>query len=139
SSLDSEGGNLRGGVEFMLTSLLRGEVGAGYLWQDYADPGTPSIDGYSYLLGLTWNPTPLMTLNVTGEREVKDAPDTGTGGRIQSSVVAQLDYEVLRNLILSGRLRFEQDEYVDSAREDTIWRPGVLVDYYINRNFAVGA
>ena len=138
-AFDSHGFTALAGLEFALTTLLHGELGLGYFRQQYDSPTVPDLEGPSYLANLIWNPTPLMTVTLSGKRQVQDSAGTGAVARIESSFEAVLDYELLRNLIISPRLRFVHEDYAGLARTDTLVQPGLKLEYLINRHVAVGA
>ena len=63
----------------------------------------------------------------------------GTGSYTTDTVGIGADYELLRNLILTGRASYEQHDYDDTARLDRVVRSGVSLTYLVNRNTAVSA
>ncbi|HEX2255836.1 MAG TPA: outer membrane beta-barrel protein [Afifellaceae bacterium] len=136
--LDSQGFVALTGLEFALTTLLHGEIGLGYLRQDYHSPDIAAVEGPTYLANLIWNATPLMTLSVKGARQVQDTTGAGAVARIESSFEAVLDYELLRNLIISPSLRFAHEDYAGISRSDTVLEPGLKLEYFVNRFLAVG-
>ena len=135
---DSLGLNTTIGVEFVLTSLLRGEAGVGYLVQDYEDPDQETASGFSYNGNLIWSATPLMTLTVSGKRAVSDSAEPDTGSRIQSTFLAVLDYELRRNLLLKPRFEVVADDFVDTSRHDLAYSPGIGITYLLNRHVGFG-
>lgn len=135
---NSEGYNLLAGVEFTLTSLMRGEVGIGYMQQTYEGIGQSDASGLKYTANLTWNATPLMTFTFKGERAVEETGLAASAGRIDSSLEVVLDYELRRNVIVSPSIGFTNEEYAGISRTDNVFYPGLKIDYLINRNFSVG-
>jgi hypothetical protein len=135
---DSQGFTALTGLEFALTTLLHGEVGLGYFRQDYNSRAIGAVEGPSYLASLIWNATPLMTLTLSGERQVQDATGLGAAARVESGFQAVLDYELLRNLIITPSLRFAHEDYAGLARTDRVIESGLKLQYLVNRFFAVG-
>ena len=72
-NFDSEGVRALAGVEFAITNLVQGELGVGYIDQDYVSPAYADISDFSYSASVIWSPTPLMTVTVDGERVVSDS------------------------------------------------------------------
>lgn len=136
---DSHGYNLLAGLEFTLTTLMRGEIGIGYLGQTYEGAGFGEATGIKYSANLIWNPTPLMTVTLNGERKVDETGLTGSPGRTDSSIDVTLDYELRRNLIVSPSIAFTHEDYVGSSRRDNVFNSQLNIDYLINRNFSIGA
>ena len=79
-----------------------------------------------------------MTLSVSGERQVRDSTGAGAAARVESSFKAVLDYELLRNLIISPSLRFAHEDYAGLTRTDTVIEPALKLEYLLNRFVAVG-
>ncbi|MEH3045534.1 outer membrane beta-barrel protein [Sphingomonas adhaesiva] len=103
---DSRGARVEGGFRFELTSLLYGELRAGYLSQRYSDPRLSSANGLSFGGDLLWNVTPLTSIRVTADRRVDEAAQVNVAGNQVTELTTSVDHELLRNLILSGYLRY---------------------------------
>lgn len=132
---NSEGWRATGGVMFEITHLVSGEVGIGYMEQDYVGAGTAS--GWTYHAGLVWNPTPLMTVNLDADRTVEDTY-LDADGRIQDMLSLSLDYEVSRRLVLSPSIAFAYNDYETQAFDDWRNHAGLQADYEVNRFLSVG-
>src|SRR5262249_12250562 len=59
-TLNSHGWTVQGGVDFKITNLLVGRLGAGYLNRNYQDPRFRTVNGVSYDAQLIWNVTTLV-------------------------------------------------------------------------------
>lgn len=103
---DSRGVRVEGGLRFQLSSLLYGEVRAGYLSQRYEDPRLPSANGLSFGGDLLWNVTPLTSVRVTADRRVDEAAQLDVAGNEVTELTTSIDHELLRNVILTGYLRY---------------------------------
>jgi hypothetical protein len=133
---DSHGWRALTGVAFEITNLLKGEVGVGYVAQDY-DEGA-EVSDVSYHLGLVWEPTQLMTVRLDGDRLVGESSLKGSPGTIETSIRALVDYEVLRTLTISPFVGATFQEFIDSPVEAQAIFAGVGADYEINRFLSVG-
>jgi len=131
---NSKGLDVRAGANFELSNLVRGEIGVGYLHQSYTDRRFDDIDGLSVRAQLEWFPTQLTTVSFTGSRQVRDSGIPGAAGYLSSSYAAQVDHELLRNLILTAQLSYGDDDYKDFDRQDKYWRAGISGTYLMNRN-----
>ncbi|MEJ2459993.1 MAG: outer membrane beta-barrel protein [Novosphingobium sp.] len=105
---DSKGLRVEGGFRFDITSLLYGEVRAGYFQRNYADPTLEDTSGLSFGADLLWNVTPLTTLKVGADRRVDEAASTTIAGNRTTQFDASVDHELLRNLILSGDFMYRR-------------------------------
>ena len=135
---DSDGWRMLGGVEFGITPLITGEIGAGYLQQDFDDAVFSDVSAFIYAFGLQWMPTPLMTVNAKGERLLAESSLTTSSSRLDSIFELSVDYEVLRNLIISPGLSYRFQDFQNSGREDHVFEASVKADYLVNRHFHVG-
>ncbi len=136
---DSSGTEYLAGVNFELGALARGEIAAGYIQQDFDEAAYEDTDGFAARAQLEWFPSELTTVTVAGGRSVEDSATAGVGGLLSSNLSLAIDHELLRNVILNGRLIWGRDQYQGVDREDT--RGGVTVGatYLINRNIGVNA
>lgn len=137
---DAQGFDARGGLEFKLTSMLLGSFDLGYLAYDYDNPLIPSIDGLSAGARLMWLMTPLMTVTLFAERNVAEIAAPGEAeGRLDFTAGAQLDYEILRNLILSLEGSYKNEDFSGgTARTDDVMRLSAKLDYLLSRSVNFG-
>lgn len=151
---NSEGYTLAAGVDFDITSLIRGNVAVGYLEEEFDDPSLSTLDGTFVDAGIEWFPTDLTTLGLSASREAKPSnlfsvDDNGTpddftddrlfvadGGFLSTEIVLRADHELRRNIILSGSVGYGLDEYEDIDREDERIGASLGGTWLINRNFA---
>lgn len=136
---DSTGTEYVVGTSFEVSAGMRGEVAVGYIQQDFDENFYQDSDGFAARAQLEWFPTELTTVTVSGGRSIEDSATPGVGGLLSSNLSIGLDHELLRNVILNGRLTWGQDQYEGIDREDT--RVGVNVGgtYLINRNLGINA
>jgi hypothetical protein len=132
---DSTGWTVDSGVHFSMTHLLVGELFAGYQTQDYADAAFKSTNGFSFGADLKWFPTMLTTVSLDGARTIEDTSITGSSGYVSTRGQVSLDHELLRNIILSGKVAYETDDYQDIVRTDDIVSAQADGVYLINNNF----
>ena len=107
------------GADLDLTHLLRGEVGVGYLEQDYRAGAYRPAAGVAFRGSLDYLATPLTTFTLSGSRTVVDSDILGDGAYLSSNYALQVDHELRRNLILTARLGYGLDAYAGVDRTDT--------------------
>ncbi len=132
---DSTGWKIDSGVHFSMTHLLIGELFAGYQAQNYASAAFKSTNGLSFGADLKWFPTMLTTVSFEGARTIEDTSITGSSGYVSTRGQVSLDHELLRNIILSGKIGYETADYQDISRQDDIVSAQVDGVYLINNNF----
>lgn len=138
-SRDSDGVQFLAGANFELGAVTRGEVAVGYLKQNFDDPRLENIDGFGARAQVEWFPTQLTTVTFTGSRTVEDSATPGTGAYLSSNIGAQVDHELMRNVILTARAAYGEDEYDIINRRDERQSAGVSATYLLNRSIGVTA
>lgn len=136
---DSDGYTMDVGVEFDLGGLARGEIGLGYMNQKYVDPAFADTDGFSVEAMIEWFPTQLTTVTLSAQRGIEDSGIAAAAGFIGTSYAAQLDHELRRNIIVTGRLDYGNDTYQGIDREDERWGATARLTYLVNRNVGLQA
>jgi len=136
---NSDGYEARGGLEFAVTPLISGSVEAGYMSQSYENPLLQPVDGLSVKGELLWQATALMTVRAYAERNVAETITPGFGPRIDALVGGQVDYELLRNVIVKAGGSFKQEDFQDSPRKDDVTRWTAGIDYALTRHLRIGA
>ncbi len=102
------------GSAFEFRRLVRGNVYAGYRQRNYDVTAVGSYGAFTYGVDAAWFPTELMTVKVSGKQDFSDAAGQGAGGISvvnTRTVQGQVDYEVLRQMILSGTVAYASNSY----------------------------
>ena len=121
------------GASFDLARLLRGQVGVGYLDRTYERPAFKGAEGLALDGKVEYFPTTLTTITTTASRRVQDSGIPGVGGYIASAAAAQIDHELLRNLVLSGRFAYAENSYIAYSRKDEFVTSRFSGSYLLNR------
>ncbi len=136
---NSKGIETRAGLEFEVTHLVKGEISAGYFEQNYDQVGFSNTSGMAFKGGLLWNPTQLMTVNLSGERRVSETSVAGSSGHVDTLLTSKIDYEIMRNLIGSPFVNYTIEDYKGVNREDKTLQAGINMQLLINRHLSAGA
>lgn len=136
---DRSGDELRviGGAAFDLTPLIRTRVGVGYLTRHYDTAGVGNLSGLALDAQVDYLVTELTTISLSARRDVRDAIVVGSPGYIASRLTAEVDHELLRNLILIGRADLEKDDFSRIDRNDTLFHVGASALYTLNRSMVL--
>ena len=134
---ESHGEQVAGGANFDITKRIRGDVQLGWMRQEFSAPGLRPYSGFSALGTVEWFPSDLTTVTFTGSRAVADSAQAGAAIFVASAGAVQVDHELLRNLILTGKVGYEDDAYQGVARDDHLVNGYIGARYLMNRNLGV--
>ncbi len=129
----SQGETITGGLAFDLTGVTFGEVGVGFLNRNYQDPRFKSLQGVSAKISVTWNATPLMTARLDGARTVDETVVVGSSGVVDSTASLTVDHELLRNLLLNGKLGVIDAQYRNIPQHQVTLTDAFGATYLLNR------
>lgn len=135
---DNEGYRVLAGIQAEASRVLRGEISGG--WMSYRGSHEASVGGietYNYRARAYWEPTPLMLVMLFGGRDVGVSTEGGKSLSVTSDIGVKVDYELLRNLLLSGRFGFQNTDYRSTARHDNQYKGEFLAEYLLDRNWSV--
>lgn len=134
---NSHGLQALGGVTFALTSLITGEIGAGYLEQTFKSPLFPRVSGLDYRAQLAWNVTTLSTLTIHAARSIERSPLAGVAGIVSSNFGFVVDHELLRNVLLRGGFVYTSNSYTGVTQVNHRIGLNASARYLVNRNITL--
>lgn len=132
-TLDSNGYRALSGVTLGRANLLSGEIGGGYVSQQFDDPTIGTISGPSYHASLLWRPTRLLDIRARAEQLVTETSDTSSNGVLANAFQLGADYELLRNVVISLAGGYETDRFFGQTRKDNVTSTDARVKYMLNR------
>jgi uncharacterized protein (PEP-CTERM system associated) len=118
------------------------------LVQNFDQSGLGSTSAPDYGGQLVWNVTQLTTLTFNGLRVFNTGtPSSGTmfipgpagNGYLVTTLTANADHELLRNLLLNFNVGYENDSFQGITRTDNVYDASVGFRYLVNRNLFLGA
>ena len=127
------------GVTREVTALVLATVRLGYLSYDYADARLRNVNGFSYFGNLRWNITPLTTISGTAQRRLDETTSPVTAGDLRDEVELQVDHELLRQLILSGKVRYAGVRPAGVSASSREFEIGFGGHYYAGRSIRLEA
>ena len=134
---NSVGYEVLSGIRFELPVLARGEIGIGYQKTNYRDDRFRSFAGLALNSTVVFFPTQLTTVTLNAQRSVNDAGTQASSGYVALIVGAQIDHELLRQLIIGANAEFERDSFNGLDRRDRRFVVGATADYRLNRNMSL--
>ena len=129
---NSHGYRIDGGIEGMLTPLVRGSAYLGYLDQTYRAP-LANANGFDFGAQVDWFATELLTAHLKASRTIGDTTIFGASSVDERSVAASADYELLRNVILQAGAGYSDDKFQGVTRDDQITSANLTGRYLINQ------
>lgn len=136
---DSKGQQAQVGVNFEIAALMRGDIGVGYMRQEFDAATQKDLEGFSTTAQLAWAPTQLSTITLTAGRTIEDSAVADAVAYISTNLRARVDHELLRNVILTAQAGYGKDDYTGVVREDRRTSAGFGASYMMNRVLSVSA
>jgi hypothetical protein len=130
------------GLRVVPRHIIYGDVYIGYLRQVFATSGFGSVAAPDFGGRLVWDITRLTTLGFRAVRTFETSnPSIGiTGaGYLASIASANVDHELLRDLLVNAEASFENDSYQSVSRTDDVYTIGLGIKYLMRRNLYVGS
>ena len=140
-SLDLSSTEERGvsGFTADVSALVRASIGVGYIARSYNQPGFQAVSGLAANGLVQYFPTQLTTISASVRRTVEDSVDFNVSGFFDNQVRLRVVHELLRNVILSTYVNYENDDYRGISRNDNIATAGASALYRFSRNVGVNA
>lgn len=134
---DSREARVLAGFTFDLTDLVRAAIGVGYVHRDYQSSFYPSLSDVAVDARIEYFLTPITTITLGGRRAIEDSIVGPSPGYVATTANAQVDHELLRNLILTLRGGYERDSFKNITRRDRQFRIGGGANYTLFRNLVL--
>ena len=134
---NSKGFEFSTGADLEIGALFRGQVRVGYLHHTFADPNLAGVSGLAGRADVEWFPTELTTVAVYAGREIRDTGLLLSPASLSSSLGGQVDHELLRNVILTGKVDYSHDDFRGIDRKDDRFGISAGATYLMNRRVGV--
>jgi hypothetical protein len=131
---NSFGYGVDAGISFDITGLIFGELYGGLVWEEYEDSQfsdsgpKPNFGG-----GLSWNATPLTTVNFAASQTFEETTVNDAAGTYTTDASLGVDHELLRTLLLNANAGYIWDDYQDDSRDDHTFVGEIGATYLMNR------
>ena len=136
---DTDGYEIRLGAGLDITTVLFGEAFAGYRVQRFDEDDFDDEEGVSFGVDLNWNPTLLTSIGITGQRDFRATDEGDAASNFRTEFGITIDHELMRNLIVNGEARYQNDDFRGDDREDDTILLGGGLTYWLNRNLSFNA
>ncbi len=132
---DSDGYTVSAGADLDISGVLFGNVFIGYENQKYDDISLKDTKGISGGASLTWLPSQMTTVTGSITRSIEETTLDFASGVFSTAGKLVVDHELLRNLLLQGRLSVSEDTFEGLNRDDSYFSSGIGATYMLNRHF----
>ena len=133
----SKGFSALGGVRFEISRLLSGQVGLGYIRQNFSDSRYSDLSGLNYNIALRYKPTELTSFSATASRRLTDSSLFQVAGVLTSDIRISAEHELLRNLLLQAFVGYSKYDYRGISRTDNRFNLGAGARYRMNRDVSL--
>lgn len=127
----SDGYRIDAGAAMMVTPLIQATVYAGYLQQNYVAP-LKDASGVDFFAQVDWFATDTFTAHLSASRTLSDTIVNGASTIDVRAISASGDYELLRNVILQGKVSYSDNRFDGIPRDDKITSLGLEGKYLLN-------
>jgi hypothetical protein len=110
---------LLAGVTWDASSVTFLEAGVGFLSARFDEPTFSDETQPTAHLELTWNATPLVSVNSSIDRTFSPTTTAGLAGTLNTIYQASVDWEAMYNVILGVDYLYRQEEFIDATPSDT--------------------
>jgi hypothetical protein len=129
------------GISHRPTERTEATIGAGYIVENFDNNAFGSVDGFAVNGVLAWELSALTTITGKVERRIDQTTDATASSELVWSGRLGVSHQLRRNVVLGGEVGYANRlfEGGTSNRDDDRYEARAQADYYINRNFSVGA
>lgn len=136
---DSEGVSYLIGFNTDLSNLIRGELIAGYLMQNYADPALKTAEGLALEANIEYFATPITTLSLRGRRRVEETLTWLASSYVGTEAEFRIDHELRRNIVLGAGVGMVNRDFQGMTRDDDVMTADLGARILLNRRLELGA
>lgn len=145
-NFDSRGYRVVGGALFEPGpgSRVRGEIFAGYMYQDYKGSTLQTVSTWTYGGALAFLVAQNVTAAFEGRRDAREASLSGgvftTDGVsvIETLAAGRIDWRILPNVVIGGGVSYLVDEFVGAGRTDRSVSPLASARWFVNPYLTLG-
>ncbi len=121
------------GPNVELGHVIQAEFGVGLLTNEVANPQAKAVRAADWLAQVIYLPTPLLTLSLIANQHIVDSGLPDAPAFLLKDVGFETDYELMRNLIVVGKISGLWYDYQGIVRQDRYLNASLGATYYLNR------
>jgi len=134
---DSMSYELRGGFVVNLSEKLLGEISAGYINQDFAEPGLTALSGFVVDSNIIWSPQRDTNIELALASDLASSTNSGDSGAITYEGSITLTRRIRDNLELNASVGIEHTNYEGLGQIDTTYSAQLGIEHWINRTLSL--
>ncbi len=134
---DSLAYDLRGGIVINVSEKLSGEISAGYVVQEFSDPGLAALAGFVIEGALAWSPQRDTQFELTLGSNLGGSTTAGDSGAISYTGNLGVTRRVRDNLELNASAGLTYTNFEGLDRIDTTLNANLGFEYWLNRNWSI--
>lgn len=123
------------GLAFETNPILSWRLIGGYGVREFDRSSLDGIGSYLVEGKVQWLPTDRLKLFATLRREILDDLGATDSGRIDTSVLGRMEYEIKHDLAFKLGAELTGTEFIGSARQDRTGKVNASVEYEYTRNW----
>lgn len=135
---DGKQAEFLGGVRID-SGKLRGTIAGGYTRRVFDSPQHKDFGGFALNGEMVYFASGLTTFTLTGYRNIVESGDPNISAQFTTGATAKVDHELLRYVILSGRVGYDRNTYQGLNRKDEVASVRGSVRYLVSRRIEVNA
>lgn len=118
---------------------LRGTIAAGYTRRTFDEADYPDFGGLAVNAEVIYYASGLTTYTLHAYRNITESGNADISAQFGTGVSLQVDHELLRYVILSGRAEYQRNTFRGISRKDDVASVRASVRYLVNRRLEIGA
>jgi hypothetical protein len=118
---------------------LRGSLAGGYTRRTFTSPVYRDFGGFALNGQMVYFASGLSTVTLTGYRNIAESGDPTISAQFSTGAAAKVDHELLRYVLLMGRVSYDRYTFRGSARKDNVATVTGSVRYLANRHVEISA
>ncbi len=123
------------GLQFELNPLFSWRLIGGYGIRDFDRADLKTVESTLLEARVRWLPTERLSLFAHVQRALVDEIGAADNGRLETTVGARAEYELLHNLVGSVHAEYSDQEFIGTTRQDTVTELGAGLDYLLTKNW----
>ena len=132
---DSTGERYRVGLDFGDTgSYLRGEISVGYGIEHPDSSALNDVEAFLFDANASYRFSELTTFLLNARSDIEETTNAGSAGVVTHFVGLEARHAFRRHLIGTVEGSVSTREFDNTALEETEWRMGAGLEYFMNRN-----